>query len=95
MPDLIDRDKVLETVFNVMSDDKVVHKHRALNRNIKQIPKADTERHAHWIHMPYTLTRHYCSNCKGVALGEVMMNGLTTKSKFCPHCGCLMDEVVK
>lgn len=30
-----------------MSDDKVVHKHRALNRNIKQIPKTDTERHAH------------------------------------------------
>lgn len=47
MADLIDRDKVLETIFNVMSDNKVVHKHRALNRNIKQIPKADTEQHAH------------------------------------------------
>lgn len=45
MADLIDRNKVLETIFNIMSDDKIVHKHRALNRNIKQIPKADTNRY--------------------------------------------------
>lgn len=41
MPDLVDRNKVLETIFNVMSDNKIVHKHRALNRNIKQIPKVE------------------------------------------------------
>lgn len=41
MPDLVDRNKVLEIIFNIMSDDKIVHKHRALNRNIKQLPKVE------------------------------------------------------
>lgn len=41
MADLVDRNKVLEIIFNVMSDDKIVHKHKALNRNIKQMPKVE------------------------------------------------------
>ena len=48
MADLIDRNAVLDKVFDVMSDNKIAHKHRALNRNIKQIPTVETVKHAHW-----------------------------------------------
>ena len=37
----IERKQVLELIANIMQDCKVGHKHRALNRNIKQIPTAD------------------------------------------------------
>lgn len=34
---LIDRQEVLNVIFNIMTDEKIKHKHRALNRNIKQL----------------------------------------------------------
>lgn len=34
---LIDRQEVLNVIFNIMTDKKIEHKHRALNRNIKQL----------------------------------------------------------
>lgn len=37
MADLIDRQEVLNVIFNIMTDKKIEHKHRALNRNIKQL----------------------------------------------------------
>lgn len=37
MADLIDRQEVLNVIFNIMTDKKIKHKHRALNRNIKQL----------------------------------------------------------
>lgn len=37
MADLIDRQEVLNVIFNIMTDEKIEHKHRALNRNIKQL----------------------------------------------------------
>lgn len=37
MVDLIDRQEVLNVIFNIMTDEKIKHKHRALNRNIKQL----------------------------------------------------------
>ncbi len=37
MADLIDRQEVLNVIFNIMTDEKIKHKHRALNRNIKQL----------------------------------------------------------
>lgn len=37
MADLIDRQEVLNVIFNVMTDKKIKHKHRTLNRNIKQL----------------------------------------------------------
>ena len=30
-------DDVLKIVHNIMTDDKIIHKHRALNRNLKQL----------------------------------------------------------
>ena len=92
MADLIDRDKVLETIFNVMSDNKVVHKHRALNRNIKQIPKANTERHAHWIQDKDITELTLTCNCCGYSYIEADPN-CEERYDFCPNCGCKMDEV--
>ncbi len=37
----IERETVLNVVADIMQDCKVSHKHRALNRNIKQIPSVD------------------------------------------------------
>lgn len=37
MADLIDRQEVLNVIFNIMTNKKIKHKHRALNRNIKQL----------------------------------------------------------
>lgn len=37
MADLIDRQEVLNVIFNIMTDKKIKHKHRALNQNIKQL----------------------------------------------------------
>lgn len=34
---LIDRQEVLNVISNIMTDKKIEHKHRALNRNIKQL----------------------------------------------------------
>lgn len=34
---MIDRQEVLNVIFNIMTDKKIKHKHRALNRNIKQL----------------------------------------------------------
>ena len=91
MPDLIDRTAVLETVFNIMSDGKIVHKHRALNRNIKQIPKADTERHAYWRPMNEHIV--YCSHCKTILeIDKLNFHRWKKQNKFCRNCGCKMDK---
>ena len=93
MADLIDRNEVLETIFNVMSDNKVVHKHRALNRNIKQIPPTDTERHAHWVKT--NDDNFICSNCRNdapmyKALLDYDNDYYEILTDFCPNCGCLL-----
>lgn len=92
MADLIDRNKVLETIFNIMSDDKIVHKHRALNRNIKQIPKADIDRYAHWGIWDEDTNTYECSNCKN---SFTLLEGTPEQNTYfyCPYCGCKMDEV--
>lgn len=41
MPEYIERESALQVVSDVMSDCKVLHKHRALNRNLKQITTVD------------------------------------------------------
>lgn len=68
MDDLIDREEVLDVIFNIMTDNKVSHKHRALNRNIKQVAATliNRERHAHWI-IKYSMGEPVgaiCSNCE-------------------------------
>lgn len=41
MDEYIKREDALNIIADIMQDCKVSHKHRALNRNIKQIPTAD------------------------------------------------------
>ena len=92
MSDFIDRDKVLETIFNVMSDNKIVHKHRALNRNIKQIPKADTDKHAHWGIWDEDTNTYECSNCKNPF---TLLEGTPEQNTYfyCPYCGYKMNKI--
>lgn len=99
MTDLIDRKEVLDVIFNIMTDAKVRHKHRALNRNIKQLAVNLTgiERHAHWEQPSYFDEENgvfQCSNCKE----EFMLISGSPKEneyEYCPHCGCKMDEVTQ
>lgn len=62
-------------------------------RKILSLPKADTERHAHWVaeeRKPY----YMCSNCRRNAL-RFWFEPESQLSDYCPHCGCKMDEVVE
>lgn len=99
MDGLIDREEVLDVIFNIMTDNKVGHKHRALNRNIKQIAVTltNTERHAHWEQPSYLDEDNgvfQCSNCKEKFV-LISGNPKENEYEYCPHCGCKMDEVTQ
>lgn len=68
MDEYIERKSVLQVVFDIMSDCKVSHKCRAINRNIKQIPAADVARavHGQWIEDKEGIL--HCSECREEAL---------------------------
>lgn len=53
-------------------------------RKILSLPKADTERHAHWIRINDVLSQ--CSNCKTTILR-------CDTDDYCSHCGCNMNKV--
>lgn len=96
MADLVDRKEVLEVIFNIMTDNKVRHKHRALNRNIKQLAVKTTnkELHAHWEQPSYFYEENnvfQCSNCKEEF---VLISGGPKENdyNYCPHCGCKMED---
>ena len=89
----IERETALNVIADIMSDCKVVHKHRALNRNIKQIPTADVveARHGKWYKhdkKKHGDTCYHCSVCENYALSDCMVWELTD---YCPHCGAKMD----
>ena len=85
----IEIDTVLNLITDIMQDCEVVHKHRALNRNIKRIPTADVVevRHGYWRynrHQAPTEKSYFCSLC---AEGESDYG----KDKYCNCCGAKMD----
>lgn len=99
MADLIDRDRLLKYIDGMSIEDtsnNLVFKTAntvlsMFKQVIEAIPKADTERHAHWIKekvedITYPWYRRVCSNCK-------MQSPLGREHNYCPHCGCKMDEV--
>lgn len=59
---------------------------------IKGIPKADTERHAHWGIWDEDTNTYECSNCKNPF---TLLEGTPKQNTYfyCPNCGCKMDEV--
>lgn len=63
-------------------------------RKILSLPKADTERHAHWIFLPNLSSqfdkKYMCSECKNII--SVYDEKYLTKYPYC-NCGCKMDEV--
>lgn len=90
--DLIDREQVLDVVFNIMTDNKITHKHRALNRNIKQIATTpiNAERRARWVRKRrdgFSSNRFYCTNCNHYELSE---DGYFLPD-YCKYCGCKMN----
>lgn len=95
----IERKQVLELIANIMQDCKVRHKHRALNRNIKQIPSADVVevKHGEWetekedIEWGNSLKRKYCSICRERPhFDRTEYEFILTD--YCPHCGAKMDR---
>lgn len=98
MADLIDREEFIRD-FDIkipLDNDvydklQVEHLLRTLSNEYKKAlrkyPKADTERHAHWIkskHSPYT---YKCSKCGAKAFIE---NDIP--ANYCIECGCKMDK---
>lgn len=84
---IIDEQEVLKIIFNVMTDNKVRHKHRALNRNVKQaaVTPINIAQHAHWEYFnPLT---QQCSMC-----GYLSSQVLYSNYNYCPNCGSKMDE---
>lgn len=63
-----------------------------VKRKILSLPKADTERHAHWDIFKSNAERvDICSYC-----GSAFHRNIDSyKYNYCPICGCRMDEVEK
>jgi hypothetical protein len=83
----IEREAALKVVADIMQDCKVSHKHRALNRNIKQIPTADVVEVRHGELIPqYENSRLVkCSVC-GYEFCDLIECG-----NYCGNCGAKMD----
>lgn len=63
-----------------------------VKRKILSLPKADTERHAHWIEDEYC-GYYTCSNCDGIGTANGMSPIEDCHLNYCPYCGAKMDEV--
>lgn len=90
----IEREAVLKVVSQIMCDVKVHHKHRAINRNIKQLPTADVQevRHGKWELIDECANEGvYCSNCHKKVY-RVEYANQKIKSNYCPNCGVKMDK---
>lgn len=101
MPDLIDRDRLLKYIDNMGVKDcisnPVIETANTMQSLFKQVveamPKADTERHAHWIKTYNVITNEFvfeCSNC-GHEIGNVDDKQLVN-IKYCWNCGCKMNN---
>lgn len=90
MAEYIEREAALQVVADIMGDCKVDHKHRAINRNTKQIPAADVVevRRGEWL--PYPSDAYMkCSIC-GMEYHKSRMPDVVG---YCPNpsCGAKMD----
>lgn len=87
----IDAEAVKKMVADIMSDCKVTHKHRALNRNLKQIPTADVApvKHGEWVSCKNN-SGYKCSNCGARIKNSDKFNG---NHVWCHKCGARMDGV--
>ena len=102
MADLIDRDRLLKYIDGMSIEDtsnNLVFKTAntvlsMFKQVIKAIPKADTERHAHWIFQSETSSafdkKYKCSKCNRVIV--VFDEKDLIHYRYC-HCGAKMDEV--
>lgn len=84
MTEYIEREKVIQLVDDIMEDCKVVHKHRAIRRNIKQTPAADVVEVRHGKFKLIQSGKGVCSNCH-------RLDSIDKLAKYCRYCGALMD----
>lgn len=89
----IELDAALNVISDVMSDVKVLHKHRAINRNLKQITTADVEevKHAYW-HDIYLITPWVATGICSACNTKSYINPDFPYFKRCPECGAFMDD---
>ena len=92
MDDFIDRKELEKKIKELMNDWKssptkiyVCKVILTILGDKKQLPSADTERHAHWCYR--STNRFYeCNYCGNITY--------SSEDKYCSSCGCKMDEVV-
>lgn len=99
LADLIDRDRLLKYIDGMSIEDtsnNLVFKTAntvllMFKQVIEAIPKADTERHAHWGIWDEDTNTYECSNCKNPF---TLLEGTPEQNTYfyCPYCGCKMDE---
>ena len=104
MSDLIDRNRLLKYIDNMRVKDcinnPVIETANTMQSLFKQVveamPKADTERHAHWVKTYNEIIDEYvfeCSNC-GREIGNVEGRQLEN-IKYCWNCGRKMNKALK
>ena len=72
----IDKEIVLKTITDIMSDCEVIHKHRALNRNIKQIPEL-----VYCKNCKYLMFSDFYGECSKGYLGIVQPNDYCSRGE--------------
>lgn len=99
MADLIEKKELEKKIKELMNDWKssptkiyVCKVILTILSDKKQLPSADTERHAHWVKSEIPCEEYTCSNCGG-ACWYYDSSGTVCKSKYCPNCGCKMSNV--
>lgn len=96
MPDSIDRDNFIDrkmAVDTILTLDKEYYGETLLMEvalKLTGLPKADTERHAHWIEDKDITQLEITCNCCGYSYIEADPD-CEERYDFCPHCGCKMD----
>lgn len=86
MPKYIELEKALHVLDNVMSDEGIKHKGKAIRKRLNELPGEDVVEveHGEWKTKfpPLCGLSNYCSEC-----GQ-----LNAPFSYCPSCGAKMDK---
>lgn len=93
MPKYIELEKALHILDNVMSDEGIKHKGKAIRKRLNELPGEDVVEveHGEW-QLNYNEHRHLtscsCSVCKKSVFEHAPYIGYV----ICPYCGAKMDK---
>ena len=95
MPDLIDREKLLNSRVYSTRSGKPNYENMLKNlvNDILTAPTVDTEQHAHWIQDKDITELTLTCNCCGYSYIEADPK-CEERYDFCPNCGCKMDKAI-